>query len=243
MSDGRMSDGVQGRIDTYWNGRAADYDAFQQSCSAREDDRQVWRDVWAAALPTTERRAWDVLDVGTGSGHVARVLAGLGHRVTGIDSARAMLDLARRHASTMSNPPDFRLGDAVDPTLPDAAYDAVVSRYLLWTLREPDAALDRWRRLLRPGGLLAAVDSTWFPGGLTEVDDDFTTSYADDVLTALPLATATSIDATVERISQAGYTDVLLTPLTAVLDLDRRHGVDAGHEVQLKFLITARSPA
>ena len=46
--------------------------------------------------------------------------------------------------------------------------DAVTARYVLWTMREPDAALRAWRELLRPGGTLVIVDGLWFPDGLPD---------------------------------------------------------------------------
>jgi ubiquinone/menaquinone biosynthesis C-methylase UbiE len=35
----------------------------------------------------------------------------------------------------------------------------VISRHVLWTLPHPEAAIDEWRRVLRPGGRLVIVDS------------------------------------------------------------------------------------
>jgi ubiquinone/menaquinone biosynthesis C-methylase UbiE len=48
----------------------------------------VWR--WRGATPPTS-----ILHLGTGTGQVALLLAELSHRMTGIDLAESMLDLAR----------------------------------------------------------------------------------------------------------------------------------------------------
>ena len=114
----------------------------------------------------------------------------------------------------------------------------------MWTLREPAVALANWRRILRPGGILAVVDSTWFPEGLGEEGNDyFQLLYNAQVRAALPLAEATSIEQTAEFITQAGFTDVKVTPLTSILELDQRYGVAPGHEVRLQYLIRAINPA
>jgi SAM-dependent methyltransferase len=220
---------VQDRINEYWTGRAPAYDDYQQRPERLAADRRVWSAVWARALPDAPA---DILDVGTGSGQVAHLLAGLGHRVTGIDLADGMLDRARAHGG----PAVFARGDAVAPDFPPASWDAVVSRYVMWTLREPRAAVANWIRLLRPGGTVAVADSTWFVNGQ---DSSF---YDDRVHAALPLATATSINETAAVLSDAGLREVTVTPLTEVYELDRSHGVAPGHEVQMQYLITGRRP-
>lgn len=244
MSAPTTTGAVQDRIDAYWTGRAPAYDDHQQRPERRDLDRRAWAEVWSDALPPAPA---DVLDVGTGSGHVACVLAGLGHRVVGIDLAEGMLERARQHAATLdapAGPPRFLRGDAVDPALPAGSFDAVVGRYVMWTLREPVDAVRRWMRLLRPGGVVAVVDSTWFPEGIgagaeTGIDA-FATAYDEEVRAALPLAQAGSIEATVDVLREAGLADVTVTPLEALLELDRRHGVAPGHEVRLQHLVRGR---
>ncbi|GLH96329.1 class I SAM-dependent methyltransferase [Phytohabitans aurantiacus] len=228
---------AQDRINAYWTGRAPGYDEYQQRPDRLADDDRAWARVWDAALPPAPL---DVLDVGTGSGQVAMVLARLGHRVTGIDLAEGMLERARRHAATIPNGPAFRLGDAVSPDFPAASFDAVTSRYLMWTLREPETAVANWTRLLRPGGVVAAVDSTWFPNGLDNASEDFAGFYDAEVRAALPLAAARSIEQTATVLERAGLQRVTVTPLASIHELDQRYGVAPNHEVQMQFLITGR---
>jgi SAM-dependent methyltransferase len=221
---------LQDSINDYWTERAPSYDAYQQRPERREIDRETWAGVWSSVLPAAPA---DVLDVGTGSGHVASLLADLGHRVTGIDLAGGMLDLAREHASARANPPRILAGDAVAPDFPPGSYDAVVGRYVMWTLRDPAAAVARWADLLRPGGVVAMVDSTWFTDGLGSL-------YGDRPDAALPLADARTIEDTADVLRSAGLADVAVTPLEEVLELDRAHGVAPGHDVQLQFLVSGR---
>ncbi|KXK61160.1 hypothetical protein AWW66_15040 [Micromonospora rosaria] len=229
---------AQERINAYWTGRAPDYDEYQQRPDRLAADQEAWSRIWAEALPPAPA---DVLDVGTGTGQVAMVLAGLGHRVTGIDLAEGMLDRARQHAATLANPPVIQLGDAVAPDFPAGSFDAVTSRYLMWTLREPEVAVANWARLVRPGGVVAVVDSTWFPGGLDNASENFTDFYDARVRDVLPLAAATSIDQTVAVLEKAGLSEVTVTPLTTIYELDRRFGVAPNHEHQMQYLIAGRS--
>jgi SAM-dependent methyltransferase len=219
---------LQQRIDDYWTERAPSYDDHQRRPERRDLDNAAWAEIWTAALPPAPAR---VLDVGTGSGHVAFLLASLGHDVTGIDLSDGMLARAREHAARRETRPAFEVGDAVDPPFEPGSFDAVVGRYVMWTLRDPDAAVARWVRLLRPGGVVAMADSTWFTGGLGSL-------YGERPDAALPLADATSIEASAAVLERAGLADVRTTPLDTVLELDRTHGVAPGHEVQLQYLLT-----
>jgi SAM-dependent methyltransferase len=225
-----MSEHLQDRINDYWTDRAPAYDAYQQRPERRDLDVDVWGRVWSSVLPAAPA---DVLDVGTGSGHVAHLLADLGHRVTGIDLSEGMLELARSHGAGRANPPLILTGDAVAPDFPPGSYDAVVGRYVMWTLREPVVAVTNWKRLLRPGGVVAMVDSVWFGDGLGSL-------YGERPTGRLPLADARSIEETAAALRAAGLLDVVVTPLDEVLDLDRQHGVAPGHEVQMQYLISGR---
>jgi SAM-dependent methyltransferase len=220
---------LQQRIDDYWTTRAPSYDDYQQRPERRDLDVEAWTPIWTGALPAGAR----VLDVGTGSGHVAFLLAAQGYDVTGIDLSGGMLDRAREHAAALPHAPEFLVGDAVDPAFEPESFDAVVGRYVMWTLRDPAAAVANWLRLLRPGGVVAMVDSTWFTDGLGSL-------YGERPDAALPLADADSIGETAAVLQAAGLEKVTVTPLETILELDRRHGVAPGHDVQMQYLLTAR---
>ena len=223
--------GLQDTINEYWTERAPSYDAYQQRPERRDLDVEVWGRAWSSVLPPAPA---DVLDVGTGSGHVARLLAGLGHRVTGIDLSAGMLAIAEQHAATDQRAPRFLEGDAVDPDLPPASFDAVVGRYVMWTLRDPEAAVGNWLRLLRPGGVVAMADSTWFADGLGDL-------YGERPAGRLPLAEARSIEEVRDAMVRGGLGDVTVTPLEDVLDLDRRLEVAPGHDVVVQYLLVGRA--
>ncbi len=103
-----------------------------------------------------------MLDVGTGTGFLALLLAELGHDCKGIDLAPGMVEQARDLARQRGVAVRFEVGDAESLAEADAAYDLVISRNLLWTLPDPRRALLDWRRVLKPGGRLLLVDGDWF---------------------------------------------------------------------------------
>ncbi|AGP31844.1 class I SAM-dependent methyltransferase [Corynebacterium terpenotabidum] len=239
---------LQGRLDSYWSGRAADYHAHQVTGERAPLDRALWASVFGEVLGSvrTARGSGplDILDVGTGSGYLATLLAEAGHRVTGIDHSPGMIAVAQ----ASSSPAHFSLGDAHAPGLPEASVDAVVNRYVLWTLPDPVAAASAWRRALRPGGVVVAVDAAWFPHGVdpemkvpsADGEDAFARTYDLPTLTSLPLGTAGTADEFAGVFRDAGFADVTVEDLPQVAELDRRFGVAPGHDSRPHFLVTAR---
>jgi len=80
------------------------------------------------AAPLEGRR---VLDVGTGTGRAALVLAAAGGRVTGVDASPEMLRVARERASARGVPVTFEHGDAHALPFPDASFEVTVSLRVL----------------------------------------------------------------------------------------------------------------
>ena len=227
----------------YWTRWAAEYDEHQLSRLSLPGEREAWSRAFGDTLPPGTR---EVLDLGTGSGNVALLLAADGYDVTGIDLSSGMLAQARAKVESHPHPPTFLEADAADPPFPHGSMDAIVSRYLLWTLRDAPTALRRWHELLRPGGVLVAVDGQWFEpeddGGAasaTARQEHFAEAYDKAAVDHLDFARAG-----VERIctvwEEAGFVDVRADPLPELLELDRAHGVAPGHSPQLLHRFSAR---
>jgi SAM-dependent methyltransferase len=100
-----------------------------------------------------------VLDVGCGAGQSVLQLAdrvGLRGRVTGVDIAPPLLEVARRRAVGRSQV-DFIECDALRLALPERSIDCVFSRFGVMAFRDPVAAFSNFRRMMRPRGRLAFV--------------------------------------------------------------------------------------
>lgn len=106
-----------------------------------------------------EDRVKDLLDIGTGTGHM---LALFGPRVThavGIDLSRDMLSLARANLM-LSDLQNCRVQQADMYSLPldSASFDAVTIHHVLHFAERPGDVIREAARVLRPGGRLVIVD-------------------------------------------------------------------------------------
>ncbi len=94
-----------------------------------------------------------VLDLACGHGRVARELARLGARVTGVDISQALLDKARALEDAEPLGVRYIHADAASATgLGDGEYDAVVCNFGLADIDDLDGALAAVERAVRPGG-------------------------------------------------------------------------------------------
>jgi len=136
-----------------------DYDKNVRHVIYSRREQAAWQKIFSDVLGN---RCHNILDVGTGPGIVANLLAGLGHNVIGIDSSGDMLKRAAENSAALYHSLDLVRGDAENLPFEDASFDAVVNRYVLWSLPDPERALSEWRRVLRRGGRVAIVDGTWY---------------------------------------------------------------------------------
>lgn len=146
------------RIQNYWDKRSRGFSAVRQRELA-SSDAAAWQGYICQFLPP--KKQLQVLDVGTGPGFLAILMARLGHRVTGIDSSGGMIQQARRNAAENGVFIDFSVADAQQLEFPDAQFDLVLSRNLTWNLPDVAKAYREWQRVLRPGGLLLNFDSDY----------------------------------------------------------------------------------
>jgi SAM-dependent methyltransferase len=103
-----------------------------------------------------------LLDLGTGTGTLARGFARRGCRVTGLDPSEPLLETARRLSEREGLRIDFRVGRAEDLDWPDHSFD-VVSAGQCWHWFDRPRAAAQCRRVLVPGGSLVICHFDWLP--------------------------------------------------------------------------------
>lgn len=142
----------------YWGCRAEKFSDLRRREFAGEKHRQ-----WAAELDRyiPSGRKLRILDIGTGTGFFAFLLAERGHAVTAIDLTPEMIAEAERMGKRLGLAVDFRVMDAEHPDFPPHSFDAIVTRKLTWTLPDLPGAYRTWRSLLKPGGILVNFDADY----------------------------------------------------------------------------------
>lgn len=193
--------------------------------------RLAWLDVLRRNLDAG-RRLLRVLDVGTGTGLLAHLLAELGHSATGLDQSDAMLETAQSQAGARNLAGDFVLGDAAALRFEPETFDAVTARYTLSVLADPAAALAQWQRVLKPGGRVLIVEDDRQSEAAQEAAEIkrfvnrrrngavFSAEY-DALLRQAPLADADQT-AIGRALTQAGFADVQTRRLAGQLEQSGR---------------------
>jgi molybdopterin/thiamine biosynthesis adenylyltransferase/SAM-dependent methyltransferase len=151
--------GIAARLDCFctsganigaYDAVAEDYDRDRESGSANDLvlDRLVLR---LLDVPDPA----DILDLGAGTGTIARELAGRGHRVTAVDASEQMLDILRQRMPTDLQG-TLDIITARLEALPDfcTQFDSVLLNCVLDYVSEPNEVLARCFALLRPAGSL-----------------------------------------------------------------------------------------
>lgn len=99
------------------------------------------------------------LDLASGTGDVARLVAARGAHAIGLDLTPRMIEIARDKAAPSGAPPlRWLVGDMAALPLPSAAVSLVTTSYGLRNVPDLDIAIDEIVRVLVPGGRLVSLD-------------------------------------------------------------------------------------
>ena len=98
----------------------------------------------------------DVLDVASGDGVLAELLAPTARSITCLDISERVVEAGRRRLADVSNV-RFERGDMHALPADAAAFDTVLLMHALTYTRRPQAVFGEVSRVLRPGGKLLAV--------------------------------------------------------------------------------------
>lgn len=104
-----------------------------------------------------------VLDVATGTGHVALAAARRFCDTTGVDYVPALLAAARRRAEAEGLAVELREADAEDLPFAEGSFDYVLSAIGVMFTADHQRAADELTRVCKPGGRIGMVN--WTPTG------------------------------------------------------------------------------
>jgi phosphatidylethanolamine/phosphatidyl-N-methylethanolamine N-methyltransferase len=120
-----------------------------------------------AAIAAAERVGGRILEVGVGTGislpHYSRDC-----RLCGIDISEMMLRKAHERVTEhgLTNVEGLWVMDAAHLSFPDDSFDVVVAQYVVTTVPNPEATLDEFARVLKPGGEIVLVSRVGAEAGM-----------------------------------------------------------------------------
>jgi SAM-dependent methyltransferase len=195
---------VNDEIARYWNDYADVYDDEPDHGLSDPATREAWLRLLERWLPAP---ASDVADLACGTGSLTALAAGLGHRVVAVDLAANMVERARAKTAEHAGQVTVTVGDVSDPPFGPGSVDVVMARHILWTLPDPQAALARWRSMLRPGGRLLLIEGRWWSVGDEDYSDEDRMPWAGGVRAA---DLAVALEPLVRRTEVVPLTDPVL---------------------------------
>ena len=120
-----------------------------------------------AAIAAAERIGGRILEVGVGTGlslpyYSAEV------RLCGVDISEPMLRRAQQRVAELDlkNVEALTVMDAEHLDFPDESFDVVVAQYVITTVPNPEATLDEFARVVKPGGEIVLVSRVGAEAGL-----------------------------------------------------------------------------
>jgi len=120
-----------------------------------------------AAIAAAESVGGRILEVGVGTG-IALPHYSRNSRLCGVDISEQMLRKAQERVTELglSNVEGLWVMDAEHLTFPDNSFNVVVAQYVVTTAPNPEATLDEFARVLKPGGEIILVSRVGAEAGL-----------------------------------------------------------------------------
>ncbi|WP_299998594.1 class I SAM-dependent methyltransferase [uncultured Cedecea sp.] len=146
-------------VTNYWTDRAPSYsEANQEELASIK--RAIWQNLLLSHVP--DKQSLRVLDIGTGPGFFAIIMAQAGHKVTAVDATVGMLEQAESNARHYNVDIDFVESDVHSLPFDEHSFDVIVTRNVTWNLKKPHDAYQEWYRVLKTGGRLINFDANWY---------------------------------------------------------------------------------
>lgn len=157
-NENTMAETIKEEMTNYWSRRVEKFSDLRCREYASEKHEQ-----WLAELNRhlTQKRPLNILDIGTGTGFFALLLAEQGHHVTGIDLTPDMIRKAKQIAEKLNLSVEFSVMDGEKPDFPAHSFDVIVTRKLTWALPNLSQTYKNWHDLLKPEGILINFDADY----------------------------------------------------------------------------------
>ncbi|MGN6460288.1 MAG: methyltransferase domain-containing protein [Pseudolabrys sp.] len=120
-----------------------------------------------AAIVAAERVGGRILEVGVGTG-ISLPDYARDNRIVGVDISDAMLQKGRERVVELGldHVEALEVMDAERLGFPDKSFDVVVAQYVITAVPNPEAALDEFARVLKPGGEIVILSRIGAETGL-----------------------------------------------------------------------------
>jgi phosphatidylethanolamine/phosphatidyl-N-methylethanolamine N-methyltransferase len=120
-----------------------------------------------AAIEAAERLGGRILEVGVGTG-ISLPDYSRANCICGVDISEPMLRKAKERVAAldMTHVEGLWVMDAEHLAFPDESFDVVVAQYVITTVPNPEATLDEFARVLKPGGEIVLVSRVGAETGL-----------------------------------------------------------------------------
>ena len=120
-----------------------------------------------AAIAAAERIGGRILDVGIGTG-LSLTDYSRNNRICGVDLSEPMLRKAQERVAEfgLTNVDALAVMDAEKLGFPDGFFDVVVAQYVITVVPDPEATLDEFARVTKPGGEIILVNHIGAEDGL-----------------------------------------------------------------------------
>src|SRR3954464_10258709 len=125
-----------------------------------------------ASIRAAERVGGRILEVGVGTG-ISLPDYARSNRLVGIDISAPMLRRAQERVAEhgLSNVEALAVMDAKHLAFPDDAFDVIVAQYVITAVPDPEATLDEFARVLKPGGEIVLVNHIGAESGLRKLSE------------------------------------------------------------------------
>jgi phosphatidylethanolamine/phosphatidyl-N-methylethanolamine N-methyltransferase len=120
-----------------------------------------------ASIAAAERIGGRILDVGVGTG-ISLVDYSPRNRIVGVDYCEPMLRKAQQRVARhgLTHIDTLAVMDAQRLGFPNAAFDVVVAQFVITAVPDPEATLDEFVRVTKPGGEIILVNHLGAEAGL-----------------------------------------------------------------------------